>query len=200
MASNDYHFITHWRVAGTVKEVYDIIGDAADLPRWWPSVYLAVGVLDPGDPATGLGKVVDLYTKGWLPYTLRWQFRVTEVSETGYSLEAWGDFDGRGVWTFAQDGPWVDMTYDWAIRADKPLLRYLSFLLKPIFAANHRWAMARGEESLALELARRRAKTPAARAAVAPPPGPTALPTRPLLAGAAASALLFLGMRRLVRR
>jgi len=30
----------------------------------------------------------------------------------------------------------------------------LSFLLKPIFCANHGWAMARGEESLKIELAR----------------------------------------------
>jgi hypothetical protein len=42
------------------------------------------------------------------------------------------------------------------VRADKPILRYGSFILKPIFAANHRWAMARGEESLARELLRRR--------------------------------------------
>jgi hypothetical protein len=32
-------------------------------------------------------------------------------------------------------------------------LRYLSFLFKPFFSANHRWAMARGEESLRRELA-----------------------------------------------
>jgi hypothetical protein len=50
----------------------------------------------------------------------------------------------------------VKVTGDWDIRADKPLLRYLSFLFKPIFSANHRWAMARGEESLRLELGRRR--------------------------------------------
>ena len=73
----------------------------------------------------------------------------------GFSLEAWGDLEGSGVWTFSQDGPMVDITYDWRIRAEKPLLRYLSFLLKPIFSANHRWAMARGEESLRAELARR---------------------------------------------
>ena len=30
----------------------------------------------------------------------------------------------------------------------KPLLRYLSFLLKPFFRANHSWAMAKGRESL----------------------------------------------------
>ena len=56
----------------------------------------------------------------------------------------------------------------WRRRADKPLLAALSFLMKPLFAANQRWAMARGEESLKLELARRRARTPedAARAHV----------------------------------
>jgi hypothetical protein len=51
-------------------------------------------------------KLVDLYTKGWLPYTLRWQFRVTESrSPYGFTIEALGDFVGRGIWTFAQDGP-----------------------------------------------------------------------------------------------
>ena len=57
--------------------------------------------------------------------------------------------------------------------ATKPLLRRLSRLLRPAFEANHRWAMDRGEQSLALELRRRRAPGPAARAAVPPPPGPT---------------------------
>ncbi|HEY1905085.1 MAG TPA: hypothetical protein VGG91_03530 [Myxococcaceae bacterium] len=48
----------------------------------------------------------------------------------------------------------------------------MSWLLRPVFAANHRWAMARGEESLALELRRRRARTDAERAAIPAPPGP----------------------------
>jgi hypothetical protein len=88
---------------------------------------------------------------------LRWQYRVTEVNfPSGFSLEAWGDFAGRGVWKFEQEGGDTRVTFDWKIRADKPLLRYLSFLLKPIFSANHRWAMAQGEKSLRAELARRR--------------------------------------------
>ena len=45
--------------------------------------------------------------------------------------------------------------------------------MKPIFGANHRWAMARGEESLNLELARRRATDPVVRDAIKRPPGPT---------------------------
>ncbi|HUJ48835.1 MAG TPA: SRPBCC family protein [Bryobacteraceae bacterium] len=155
MSANDYHFVTHWRVESTVEEVSDVLGNAVDLTRWWPSVYLAVKELEPGG-RDGVGRVVELHTKGWLPYTLHWYFRVTESRRPhGFSLEAWGDFEGRGVWTFVQDGAAAAITYDWRIRAEKPLLRYLSFLLKPIFSANHRWAMARGEESLRAELARR---------------------------------------------
>ena len=157
MASNEYHFITHWRVQSTCEEVFDTLKDAPDLVRWWPDVYLKVDEIEAGDE-DGVGKVVQLHTKGWLPYTLRWSFRVTEVNHpTGFALEAWGDFDGTGVWTFEGDGEWVNITYDWRIRADKPILRYLSFLLKPIFSANHHWAMNKGYERLQVELARRQA-------------------------------------------
>ncbi len=171
MKSNEYAFTTHWRVQSTCREISDILGNAPDLVRWWPSVYLGVQEVEPGD-ADGVGKVVSLYTKGWLPYTLRWQFRVTDNrSPFGFSLEAWGDFVGRGDWKFAQDGDWVNITYDWRIRADKPLLRTLSFIMKPVFAANHHWAMRKGEESLKLELQRR--QTGVNQEDVAEPPPPT---------------------------
>ncbi|MCB0214154.1 MAG: polyketide cyclase, partial [Anaerolineae bacterium] len=104
MASNDYHFITHWYVDGTVEEVAEILGDPLSLVRWWPAVYLAVTEVVPGDD-NGIGRVIDLYTKGWLPYTLCWSFRVTESNYPhGFHLEAWGDFNGRGIWTLEQQG------------------------------------------------------------------------------------------------
>src|SRR5579859_1796727 len=176
MPSNEYVFLTHWRVAASIEEVSAILDDAADLPRWWPAVYLDVRVVAPGDDR-GIGREVELYTRGWLPYTLRWRFRVTESRRPhGYTLEAWGDLVGRGEWTLTQDGVFADIVYDWRVRADKPILRYGSFIFKPIFAANHRWAMARGEESLKLELLRRHAHTPQELAAVAPAPPPTFMP------------------------
>ena len=42
MAASDYHFITRWRVEGSVEEVSDVLNQPAELPRWWPSVYLDV--------------------------------------------------------------------------------------------------------------------------------------------------------------
>ncbi len=173
MSSNQYSFRTRWQVESTLEEVNAILSNAPDLPRWWPSVYLDVQELAPGD-ADGVGKVVSLYTKGWLPYTLRWQFRVTRNSYPhGFELEALGDFVGRGVWTFRQVGPTVEIEYLWEVMADKPLLRRLSWLFKPVFAANHRWAMQKGCESLLLELARRRAASPEERARIPAPPRPT---------------------------
>ncbi|MCB9283550.1 MAG: SRPBCC family protein [Lewinellaceae bacterium] len=175
MSNPSYHFTTYWLVDGTPEEVYRIIEDVDHLAEWWPSVYLKVKVLEPGAPG-GVGKVVDLFTKGWLPYTLRWQFRVTEAHfPNGSALEAWGDFVGSGRWTF-QAGPQSDqcqVTYDWRIEATKPILKYFSFLLRPIFSANHFWAMRKGEESIKLELRRRRASSPEERAAIPKPPPPT---------------------------
>jgi hypothetical protein len=170
---DEYQFVTVWRVAGTIAEVRAVLSDSPSLPRWWPSVYLDVLHREDGD-ATGVGRTVDLHTTGWLPYTLRWTLEITEtMTDTGFALSARGDLAGTGRWTFRQDGPEVEITYDWQVTATKPLLRRLSWLLRRAFAANHHWAMDRGQESLALELRRRRATADGAAAAVPPPPGPT---------------------------
>jgi hypothetical protein len=98
---------------------------------------------------------------------------VWRVPGTIAEVSATGDLAGTGRWRFRQDGPEVEITYDWRVTAGKALLRRLSWLLRPAFSANHRWAMDRGEESLALELRRLRAPDDAAREAVPRPPGPT---------------------------
>src|SRR5437588_7101520 len=68
--ANHYHFITRWRVKGTAEEVYDILSEPLEYPRWWPSVYLMV--------REGQGHRLNLLTRGWLPYTLAWQSTTTE--------------------------------------------------------------------------------------------------------------------------
>src|SRR5262245_33854795 len=199
--TNAYHFLSRWRVEGSCGEVADILGDPLALVRWWPSVYLAVEETAP-ERADGTGRRVRLHTRGWLPYTLRWEFEVVESRRPhGFAIVANGDLDGRGVWTFTQDGPVVDITYDWRISAEKPILRNLSFVLKPLFAANHRWAMAQGEESLKLELARRRATSDAERAAIPAPPVPITYAGVALIgAGVAAAAGAFYLVRRATGR
>ncbi len=109
MPANDYHFITNWRVKATPAEVWEVLDNPLDLPCWWPSVYLRVT-----EPETG---VFHLHTKGWLPYTLKWSFRVlAREYPCCISLEAWGDFEGTGVWTFAAADEATAISYDWHIR------------------------------------------------------------------------------------
>ena len=104
----------------------DILGDPLALARWWPSVYLDVQEIDPAD-AHGLGRRVRVHTKGWLPYTLKWEFVTTESRyPNGMTIVAAGDFNGRGVWTFEQQGPLVVMQYDWRLQVEKPGVKQLS--------------------------------------------------------------------------
>ncbi len=174
MPTNDYHFVDQWRVEADVKEVAEIIEDALSFPRWWGSVYFEVKELEPGEGNHGIGKVIMFRAGGWLPYTLTIKSRTVESRYPhGFTMEATGDLKGRGIWTFASDGPFVNVTYDWTIRANKPIIEMLSFLLKPIFRSNHNWTMRRGEESLKLELLRRRANSPEDLARIPPPPRPS---------------------------
>src|SRR5262249_6372720 len=108
-------------------------------------------------PVDGRGGRYRMHSRGWLPYTLRWDLHPTEKDPPRrLALEATGDFVGTGVWTLSADPPFTDITYDWRIRADKLLLKYLSFLMKPLFRWNHAWAMAGGGESVKRELVGRR--------------------------------------------
>ena len=196
MSSNEYHFITRWRVQGTVDEVYDLISHPLDYPRWWPSVYLKIEELTPGDEG-GVGRRVRLHTKGWLPYTLQWESCSTEaVRPRRLAIRATGDFGGRGIWTLQQDAQFVNVEFDWKLTADKPLLRRLSFLLKPVFSANHHWAMQRGLESLNLELARRHAASAEERQRIPAPQGPNKTSGIWLAVGATAVAALVVAAVR----
>ncbi len=174
MPTADYHFVDRWRVEADCKEVADIIEDALGLPRWWGSVYFEVKELEPGEGNHGTGKLIHVRAGGWLPYTLKINFRTVESRyPSGFTMDATGDLEGKGIWTFEPDGPFVNVTYDWTIRANKPVIEKFSFFLKPIFRSNHNWTMRRGEESLKLELLRRRAKSPEERARIPPPPRPS---------------------------
>ena len=154
--TNDYFFLSRWKVQGKPDEVYAILTDVPGYLRWWPEVYLAVRPLTPpGDD--GLGQSYSLLTRGKLPYRLRWDTRIVETRRPyGFTIEAAGDFVGRGIWTFTEHGNDLELAFDWRLRAEKQLIKSLSFLFKPLFCWNHGWAMARGEEGLRREIASRR--------------------------------------------
>ncbi|WP_418153907.1 hypothetical protein [Actinoalloteichus caeruleus] len=196
MPDNDYAFDSRWEVPGLVADVAEVLFDPMTLPEWWPSVYRTVDRVDgsPPDAPPAVGSAYDLHTTGWLPYTLRWRLTVESVGRDTCSLTASGDLVGRGVWRLRQLTPTsTEVRFDWRVRADKPLLRDLSTLVKPVFAANHQWAMRQGDRSLRLAIARRSATLNgdvAALAAIPAPPPPTGAREAALLAAGALVAIV----------
>lgn len=159
MSVNEYYMPTNWRIKGDIQEVYEVCSNFLDYKRWWPHVYLDVQVAGI-DEEIG-NEVFAIFSKGWLPYTLRWNSCKThEDPPHTLSLKATGDLIGRGTWKFEQDGEYVNVRFDWYVNAEKPLLKYLSPVMKPIFRANHYWAMGKGLECLIQELERRARTTP----------------------------------------
>jgi hypothetical protein len=193
MSANDYHLVSNWRVLGTVDEVFDVISHVEDLPRWWPAGFPDALVIEQGD-SSGIGTIVRLETRGYLPYVLRWHLRVTDTTRPfGISFKVWGDLEGEGHWTFAQNDAWCDITYDWRVTVKKGVERFLSPVARPVMVSNHNWVMARGEESLRIELARRHAASELARDSLPEPPRPASTSwALPAAIGAAVLGFLLL--------
>jgi len=172
MAGDHYDFLTRWRFDGvSINDVADVLEDTASLPRWWPQLFRRVTIVKPGGPHR-LGEVAHCECRARLPYTLRFTYTCTEVSyPNGSTIESSGDLVGRGVWRLAARDGGVDVEYSWRVSLEKPLLRLLSPVLRPLLAGNHEWSMHRGEEGLRKELARRRSS-------YANAPTPNAAPPR----------------------
>ena len=156
MPFGEYRFKSEWFVPGaTPEEVYDVLGDQLAYPRWWGDVWLEVEG-DEGPPRPG--RKARIKATGYLPYKLRWTAEITEADRPrSFSLKAGGDFQGGGTWTIEPVEGGTIARLDWRPVVHKPLLRYLTPLLKPLFSSNHYWTMRRGEEKITDEVRRRRA-------------------------------------------
>jgi uncharacterized protein YndB with AHSA1/START domain len=141
----EYVFIDEWDVDAPQEAVFDALADARTYPAWWKPIYRQVDA--DGPPAVGC--VSRQRFKAALPYTLSLTSRIVRV-ERPHELEvaADGDLRGRGVWTLAPRAGKVHVRFDWRVHADRPLLRTLTPLLRPLFRWNHNVAIRRAMEGL----------------------------------------------------
>lgn len=158
MGANSYQFVECWRVPGfSPREVYDVIADARLLPEWWKGVYLAAEPVDGEWTAPTVGRRVRVRARGFLPYTLGFILEAT-VLEPEHVVEVRTQGDFEGVWraTLAPDADGTRVDITWTVTVQKPVVRHLSPLLKPLFAWNHYWTTPRGAAGLNAYLTERR--------------------------------------------
>jgi uncharacterized protein YndB with AHSA1/START domain len=141
-----YQFLSEWFVPAPPERVYDVLGALEEYPEWWGDVFLEVEG-DKGPPRPG--KRSRVKARGYLPYRLRWEAEIVEAERPHkIRMRLSGDFDGEGEWRLRPVEGGTQATLDWQPAVNKPLIRYLTPVLRPLFASNHYWTMRRGQEHI----------------------------------------------------
>ncbi|MCA1689528.1 MAG: SRPBCC family protein, partial [Actinobacteria bacterium] len=127
----DYKFLTTWCVDAPVEQVWEILNETESYPEWWKGVR-AVELLRDGDDQ-GVGQVSRFSWRSVLPYTLRFDMRVTRV-ERPHLIEgqATGELEGRGVWRL-YEGHGTAVVYDWQVRTTQAWMNVLGPVARPAF-------------------------------------------------------------------
>lgn len=144
--ADEYVFIDEWDVDAPREAVFDALADAGTYPRWWKPVYIEVEVDGPPE----VGRASRQHFKGKLPYTLRTTSEIVRYQRPDeFEVSVVGDLTGRGIWTLTEAGGGrTHVRFDWRVIADRPLLRYLTPVLRPVFRWNHNWSVQRAIEGL----------------------------------------------------
>ncbi|MEA2355795.1 MAG: hypothetical protein QOD61_1924 [Solirubrobacteraceae bacterium] len=146
----DYKFLTTWCVDAPLEQVWDVLNETESYPEWWKGVQ-AVELLRDGDDQ-GVGQVSRFSWRSVLPYTLRFDMRVTRV-ERPHLIEgqATGELEGRGIWRL-YEGNGTAVVYDWQVRTTQAWMNLLGPVARPAFAWNHDLVMRQGGLGLAAKL------------------------------------------------
>ncbi len=149
MSWNEYHFEDHWDVPYPAEDVWDVLSKASKFPEWWQGVYLSAKPLD-GISQPHVGARVSAVARGWLPYKLRFTIETIALEKPRFiAFRASGDFqtnDSR--WILTSNSTGTHVVLHWNPVVDKPIVKLLSPLLKPIFRWNHNWTMVRGQRQI----------------------------------------------------
>ncbi len=143
--ASEYVFVDEWDVDAPQEAVFDAIADARRYPEWWRSVYISADADGPPE----VGRTSSQYFKGRLPYKLRTTSTIVRLERpTTVEADVEGDLRGKGVWTLTPRDGKTHVRFDWRVYADRPLLRYLTPVLRPLFRWNHNWSIKRAIEGL----------------------------------------------------
>lgn len=154
MSTREYVFIDQFFAACDTTDAYDYIANIRDYPQWWGNVYKKIEKLnDVADDQPGVQYAVTI--GGFLPYKLTISNEVTHIHKPHIiRFKAFGDLQGHGTWYFNAVEGGTTITFDWRVVANKAVIRWFSFLLKPLFRANHHYCVKEAEKGIRNDLIR----------------------------------------------
>lgn len=140
-----YSFVTTWRLAAPIDKVWE----ALSVPQvWWPSMVSSVQLTPPGE--NGVGARYERVTRGRLPYSLHYILTITQRDRPhAMSYDSEGALFGKGRHVLREAGGATEVVFSWDVATTGFWMNLLAPLLKPLFAWNHGYVMAEGEQALA---------------------------------------------------
>jgi mannose-6-phosphate isomerase-like protein (cupin superfamily) len=152
-SASEYRFLDKWFIPYPIDVVFEALLHGEDYPRWWGEAWKRVTPI--GDaPAGSIGAKTEVIAGGFLPYTITLELEVARIEHPNLiGVLSRGDLEGTGTWRLHEFDGGTAVSYDWRVRAGKPLIRRFSPIVKPLFRANHNWVMRRGEGALTRWLA-----------------------------------------------
>jgi hypothetical protein len=159
MPFNVFEFNEHWDIPnGAVGDVYAVLAQGDLLPPWWKGVYLEAVPLNAGEQPK-VGARLRAKARGALSYESNFILEAVEpVQDKKVVMRTIGDFIGLWTAVLHQQASGVRVDLNWKVTVERPILKYLSPLLRPALAWNHRWTTPRGEPGLREFLANRHSK------------------------------------------
>ncbi len=147
---NHYRFVNVWHLKFRPEEVYSVLEDVGEYPRWWPEVRR----VDRIDDST-----VRIVARSVLPYSLTFRATDSRRDERSGVLEIamLGDLDGFSRWTIEPERAGTLATFEEEVIARKKSLRRLAWVARPFFRWNHAVMMRHGRRGLSVYLAGYRA-------------------------------------------
>ena len=158
MALQQYSFEidSFWQLDASFEELDFVLENPLSIADWWASVFMQVEVLG-GDYYSQDGLQCKLWTKGFLPHTFSFIANVFhDKNEEQVIVKTTGDFGGLGTISRYKRDVGSIVHINWRTRVDSHWLYWLMMMIKPLFVANHKWAMRKGRLGLTAEIERRR--------------------------------------------
>jgi mannose-6-phosphate isomerase-like protein (cupin superfamily) len=144
----EYRFLDKWFIPHPIDMVFEALLHGEDYPKWWGEAWKRVTPIGEVTAAT-VGAKTRVIAGGFLPYTITLELEVARIEAPHLlSVTSRGDLEGTGTWRLCEFEGGTAVSYDWRVRAGKPLIRRFSPIFKPLFRANHNWVMRRGEVAL----------------------------------------------------
>jgi uncharacterized protein YndB with AHSA1/START domain len=150
--AGQYVLIDEWNVDAPQDQVFDVLVDPRTYPEWWTPTYVSGESDGPPEPGT----VSRVRFKSKLPFVFQASSRLVRVNRPDeFEAEVEGDLRGVAIWTLTPLHGKVRVRFDFRVFADRPLIRYLSPVLRPLFRWNHTMAMRQARANLGPYVRRR---------------------------------------------